>query len=198
MNKKILIGSIIAVAMLIGVSFTSVVGHRGVESGIKSSPLFNIRTQRAMSEESKDLVCDYIGKGKYMELSFSRSNSSTVQIQRFIDIIIRMDNITFNRFINLIFYKLQQSNELKDIDKNDIINSFNKIRNNPERIDVYYNTNNVGYTSKWDDTPTFCWFPGCFIYMILRLIIVFALTPLCLAITLARGCDLTVYFFTAC
>ena len=54
MNKKILIGSIIAVAILIGISFISVVGYNSVESNAKASPLFNIRTQRAIDGERKD------------------------------------------------------------------------------------------------------------------------------------------------
>jgi len=37
MKKKIIIGSIIAVAILIGVSFTSVVGYRIVASDVKAS-----------------------------------------------------------------------------------------------------------------------------------------------------------------
>ena len=58
MNKKILIGSIIAVTILIGVSFTSVVGYRSVASDVKASPLFNIRTSRAIDEEEKGLRCE--------------------------------------------------------------------------------------------------------------------------------------------
>jgi hypothetical protein len=42
MNKKILIDSIIAVEILVLVSFTSVVGYISVESDVKISPLFNI------------------------------------------------------------------------------------------------------------------------------------------------------------
>ena len=42
MNNKILSGSIIAVTVLIGVSFTSVVGYRSVASDVKVSPLFNM------------------------------------------------------------------------------------------------------------------------------------------------------------
>jgi len=43
MQKKILIGSIASVIILILVSFTSVVGYNSVESDVKDSPLFNIR-----------------------------------------------------------------------------------------------------------------------------------------------------------
>ncbi len=64
MNKNILIGSIITICILIGVSFTSVVGYNNVESNIKNSPLFNIRSSRAIDEENQGLVCEYVGKGE--------------------------------------------------------------------------------------------------------------------------------------
>ena len=53
-NKKILLGSIIAVAVLIGVSFTSVVGYSSVKSNSAiNSPLFNVRTNRAIDKERR-------------------------------------------------------------------------------------------------------------------------------------------------
>ena len=64
MNKKILLGSIIAAVILVLVSFTSVVGYSSVKSTSgKASPLFSIRTSRAIDEETKDFTCDYVGKG---------------------------------------------------------------------------------------------------------------------------------------
>ena len=68
MNKKILIGSILSVAILILVSFTSVVGYNSVDSDMKPSPLFNIRTSRAIDKESQDLSCEYVGKGEEINL----------------------------------------------------------------------------------------------------------------------------------
>ncbi len=73
MNNKILIGSIIAVAILIGVSFTSVVGYNSIESDKKLSPLFNIRTSRAVDKDSKDLSCEYVGKGEDTNNLFTRN-----------------------------------------------------------------------------------------------------------------------------
>ncbi len=57
MNKKILIGSIIAVAILILVSFTGVVGYQTTKSSTiaKASPLFTVRSSRAIDEESEDI-----------------------------------------------------------------------------------------------------------------------------------------------
>jgi len=74
MNKKILIGSIIAVAILILVSFTSVVGYRRVESNVKDSPLFNIRSSRAVDKEGKDFTTDYVGKGEEINIPVPKRN----------------------------------------------------------------------------------------------------------------------------
>jgi len=53
MNKKILIGSIIAVAILVLVSFTGVVGYQTTKSSTiaRASPLFAVRSSRAIDEE---------------------------------------------------------------------------------------------------------------------------------------------------
>ena len=74
MNKKILIGCIIAVVILILVSFTGVVGYQTTKSSdvARTSPLFSIRSTRAIDKESKDLTCDYVGKGVENSLSIPR------------------------------------------------------------------------------------------------------------------------------
>ncbi|UCD13327.1 MAG: hypothetical protein JSW60_07155, partial [Thermoplasmatales archaeon] len=103
MNKKILIGSIIAVAVLIGVSFTSVVGYSNVKSNsIETSPLFTVRTKRAIDEESRDLIYDYVGKGEEIIIPLPKRKDRAVLQQKFIDIINSMDDTTFNRFLNIV------------------------------------------------------------------------------------------------
>ena len=59
MNNKILIGSIIAVVILVLVSFTGVVGYQTTKFSTiaKASPLFSVRTQRAIDKESRGLTC---------------------------------------------------------------------------------------------------------------------------------------------
>jgi len=132
MNKKILIGSIIAVAILVGVSFTSVVGYNSVESDVKASPLFNIRTSRAIDEEGKDLNFNYIGMGEESILSIPTRDNRHDLIQKVIDYIIGMDDTRFNKFTRLFVY--QAKNEIKDIDNNDIIDALLHIRDNPELL----------------------------------------------------------------
>jgi hypothetical protein len=106
MNNKILIGSIIAIAVLIGVSFTSVVGYKSVTSDVKASPLFNIRCSRAIDEKSGDLSCEYVGKGEEIEIPIPMRDSRIVFLKKFIDRVSKMDDKELNMlktsFINLI------------------------------------------------------------------------------------------------
>ena len=57
MSKKILIGSIIAVLMLISISFASVVGQNS-SSNVerKESPLYGIRAKQAIGEKISNII----------------------------------------------------------------------------------------------------------------------------------------------
>ncbi len=118
MNKKILIGSIIAVVILVLVSFTSVVGFQTTKSSTiaRASPLFSVRSSRAIDEESKDLTCDYVGKGEGITIPLPMRDIRNKFLQKFIDIISKMDDRTFNKFINSVIERIYQSNKVgKDI-----------------------------------------------------------------------------------
>ena len=80
MNKKILIGSIIAVVILILVSFTGVVGYQTTKSSTiaTASPLFAVRSSRAIDEESGDIACDYVGNGEEISITLSVRNNQEV------------------------------------------------------------------------------------------------------------------------
>jgi len=163
LNNKILIGSIIAITILIGVSFTSVVGYNSVESDIEASPLFNIRSSRAIDEESKDLACEYVGKGEISILSISGLNENKELLQLVTDKIKCMDDKTFNRFLTMIINKIQYSNEYKSVNINEVITFLHRLRDKNE-ISIDNDTNNGNLT--YNDTPTLCWFPGCIIIWI--------------------------------
>jgi len=103
MNKKILIGNIIAVTILIGVSFTSVVGYNSVEYNIGVSPLFNIRSSRAIDEARQNLSCKYVGKGEKNSILFPTRNGELSLIYK----VIKKINQIGNNFIGL---NIQQAN----------------------------------------------------------------------------------------
>ncbi len=134
MNKKILLGSIIAVVILVLVSFTGVVGYQTTKSStiVKASPLFSVRSKRAIDEDSKDLTCDYVGKGEENVISIPKRDSKTALIQKVIDRISRMDDKVLNKLMFSVIKHVKQNGRLTDIDNNKIINALNQLKDNQE------------------------------------------------------------------
>lgn len=74
-RNTIMIGSICVLVILIFLPLTSVIGFQSTTNKIvKTSPLFNIRTQRAICKEFWDLESDYIGKEKEIDIPLPRIN----------------------------------------------------------------------------------------------------------------------------
>ena len=144
MNKKILIGSIIAVAILISVSFTSVVGYNSVTSDVKASPLFTVRSSRAIDEESRDIACDCVGKGEVNEISFPVRDRELSLIYLTIK---KLDKID----AELIRFRFQQNNLLYlekligNENLNELMDSLYQIRKNPNEI--------INNLNDWLDNP---------------------------------------------
>ena len=156
MEKRILIGSIIAVAILVLVSFTGVVGYQTAKSSTvaKASPLFTVRSSRAINEDSKDIACDYVGKDKGIDILIPKREGRIELIQKVIDSINKMDDKTFNKFVSLIFSRIKQNS----IDDEEIVIVLNQAKNNQE-----INETAVSLPS-WNDPCTIgAWFPGCWI-----------------------------------
>jgi hypothetical protein len=171
MRKKILIGSVVSVVILILLSFTSVVGYNSIESDIQSSPLFNIRSSRAIDEENEEFTYDYVGNGNTIDLLIPNRDDKTVLIQRFIEIISKMDDETFNEFVTLIIHRIQQSNEFKHFINNDEIFVLNKLRSNQELIiSNDFNTKGI-YTNRFDIIPNIYWLPFLIPILILLFIV---------------------------
>ncbi|EMR74897.1 hypothetical protein MBGDF03_00695 [Thermoplasmatales archaeon SCGC AB-540-F20] len=120
MNKKILIGSIIAVAVLVLVSFTGVVGYQTTQSSTiaRPSPLFTVRSSRAIEEDSKDFTCDYVGKGEEIIIPLSDRNNNLVLLEKIKDSISKMDEEEINHIKKLIIGKLNNINDFKETNIN--------------------------------------------------------------------------------
>ena len=131
MNKKILIGSILAVAVLIGVSFTSVVGYSSVKPDVKASPLFTVRTNRAIDEDSEDLTCDYVGKGEEINLVIPKRDDKSESVETLINLIKEMDDRTLRRLAFLITY---QTDDTQELDYEEIFLSLKELRDTPDSI----------------------------------------------------------------
>ena len=188
MNKKILIGSIIAVAILVLVSFTGVVGYQTTKSSTiaKASPLFTVRSSRAINEESEDFTCDYFGKGEEITISLPTYNSRNKQLQKGIDVISKMDDIIFKGFLNLVIKQIQKDNAQEDVNINEILYTFYQIRNNPDRIILDYPDSDTAHTicEGWVKSACLEPSPGCFWLLSLLKII-------CILLSLLLGNSIT-------
>lgn len=69
MNKNILIYCPILIALIILVSITSVIGNQNVKSNpVLISPLFGVRTNRAINNEQNAVKSNNIGKGREINI----------------------------------------------------------------------------------------------------------------------------------
>ena len=171
MNKKILIGSIIAVVILVLVSFTGVVGYQTTKSSTiaRASPLFTARSTRAIDEESKDLTCDYVGKGEESILSIPKRNDRIEMVQKVIDIISRMDDKGINRLTELVNRQLYNDNAMKDVN---VYEMFQFIRSNPFEAKNLVGGEDIFPSIYFIPCLTLDdrWQPGCLIHEFLCLI----------------------------
>jgi len=88
MKKKGIIGCIFAAALIIMTSYASVVGYQTVQPSNQESfsPLFAVRTQRAIQQTSGGGVATFLGKGTYTNLFPSQASRQEELIQTAIKI----------------------------------------------------------------------------------------------------------------
>ena len=99
MNKKILVvGSILAVVILITVSFTSVVGFQSNSiTKAKESPLFTVRTKNAINEKQDALTCEYVRKDKGFTIPLPTYDIRNALLQKLINRIRDLDRESLNK-----------------------------------------------------------------------------------------------------
>jgi len=138
MNKKTLaIGSIIACIIILLASLSPVVGYNSARSSVRDSPLFSVRSQRAIDKEEDALRCDYIGKDKENILFFSDRWTRSAVIQKFINSIEQMDENEFERFIELIIKHASQKGIINHRSIPKLITAFYQLKYNPELLKNY-------------------------------------------------------------
>ncbi len=134
-NKKVLAGSIGVVVILIGVSFSTVVGYSSVNQIFgKASPLFTIRTNRAIGKEDKVLTT-YAHKEAL--LPFPKRDDKAVLTQKVIDSIRQMDDKTFDKFISSIIVSAQKDGRLNIINLNEIRETLYLIINSEKTLPIF-------------------------------------------------------------
>jgi hypothetical protein len=190
LKKKILIGCIGAVALLILVSFTSVVGSNMERIDSKNnqiSPLFKVRTDQKLNRLSiHESNSNYIGKGKWLHLFPSTEKSLEIWIQKALYLL--ETNPT------MIYVILNKASKLPAVDQilnkngidiKDFKNQLNHLNKNPEIIKEELNkiarSHNIQTPDPEPQGLSTSNAIGCFI------IAVFALLPLALILGLIIG-----------
>jgi len=137
MKKKTIIISILAVFMLITISFTSVIGLQSTENEMKKdSPLFKLRTKKAIILENKAMTTyDYVGKEKTKITNLATIDYKQREFEKIIDIISRMSDREFGSFVSLVVNKLRERSDIvEEAQIPDVINSLYYLRKNPEMM----------------------------------------------------------------
>ena len=127
MKNKILILSIIVIISLVCLPFNSVLGHKSNISNIKESPLFKIRTDKAIGRQAKVLHCEY--KSEDISIPNLHRIENLNMIQKIIDRISAMDYRTFDNFIDYIIDSAKKNKKLNDLDSDNIREAISLLRN---------------------------------------------------------------------
>ena len=178
MKKKILIGSIIAVVLLTLVSFSSVVGYSSVKSDSKiASPLFGVRTNRAINKEADAVTSDYIGKGKAINILLPRRNSKVELVEKFVNIIKWMDEKSLDSIADIIFHRLESDDNFDNIDKDNVKEAIYFVSENPKLSKSFLlqdkeNSGSNEYTYGYA-TPIECIFALIYEAIIVMFIVIF-------------------------
>ena len=168
MNKKLVLGSSIVVVILVMMSVTGVIGYQTTSTTMtKASPLFNVRSKRAIDEESNDLTCDYVGKGDNINLLFPNRNVNNRFISNLIDIINKLNQESKKRITDSVIEQLLLENIIL-YNNNEIENTVHEFFKNPE---IFMNTLSDNNSSTYNEiicpTPYYTVFyqfiPICFI-----------------------------------
>ena len=136
MNNKILLGSIIAVVVLVLVSFTGVVGYQTTKSSTiaRASPLFSVRSSRAIDAERKEFTCDYVGKGEKIGIPLPKRNESNKLILKVFERLSKMDMEEQKEVMEFIIKLAQKKNYLNDEQLVEFKQLIHKIDDNHEDI----------------------------------------------------------------
>jgi hypothetical protein len=108
-NKLLTYGSITACVVLVLAGLSPVVGFDSVRSSVKDSPLFHLRTQRALDREQNIQTCTYLGKDKNINILFpTRESYRTLQFHRILDMMRMMDDGSIGELIDKIEQEMKE------------------------------------------------------------------------------------------
>ena len=136
MKRKLTLISIFLAAIIISMSFISVVGHQSVQANEKesSSPLFAIQTQRATQTKSQGITPIFIGKEKTLNIFPTQVQNENIIIKAIQ--FFNSNPTLLNKLVNKLdqFPSITRVLASYGINKIDIQNYLRTIKNNPSLI----------------------------------------------------------------
>lgn len=163
MAKKLLFGGIITIIVIIGLSFTSVVGYNSVKSDVKLSPLFNQRFRMTIDGDFTRFNSNYLGKDEDVELSIPKRDNAVTIYLRVIDEISNMGDAELKVLKENLFKEIRKQFRFTDEGLNHLSESLDFIKENPDVAKAIYSNapsddDTLGSFTYGDDDS---WFPGC-------------------------------------
>ncbi len=144
---------------------------------MKASPLFNIRSSRAIDEDIKDVTSDYVGREERIWLQIATRNNLTILLLKAINIIKKMNENKFYKFQNLVISNVHKNKNGNNINTDTILLVLNQIKSNPNNIKnmcLLYNKNDNIKGSQITSTcfgiclPSLAYYiPGCNVIVII-------------------------------
>jgi hypothetical protein len=169
-KKKIIIGSIGAVVLILLTSFTVVIGKQANSETITNSPLFAIRIQKTINGEQKQITSYYLGKGKESKLSIFNRDIRIESLQKIIERISKMSDAQLAELAGVI-----GSNKMVNENRQQILRLLFELKNDPGEIkkqlsiipkDSSHITRGCPPTTFPLCNPSCQWFLGCSLWWI--------------------------------
>ena len=163
MNKKIVVGCIGAAVIIVLASFTSAIGEQATKSSDKKdSPLFHIRTRRAINKQNCEIITSrYVGKGRIIPIPSPVLYDKRTQIKQFLDKIMEMTDEQFERFVNFAINRFGGKNSVDEQKISETLHILNVARDNPMTLKDLYKIEDDQSHSKFTSEMTIPGCPGC-------------------------------------
>jgi hypothetical protein len=161
-NKFFIQGSIIAVIILVSSSLSPVVGYNSTKAFATASPLFSVRTKRAIQQDQNALTCEYLGKGNIFPIP-SRDYRAFM-VQKIIDRLSMIDEDEFDKFLALSINFLKENNIFIGGNIDNFIVILGQLQINPDEFKSEFMKRGVDEPSTFLGGCTIgAWYPGCLI-----------------------------------
>lgn len=133
MKKRIILGSIVSVVILIGVSFTATVGVKTAAPDTTTSPLFEIRRQGTTDDARNEITSEYIGKQKGITLPLPTIDDTAEILKRVILVLKRIDERTYKKLFEISPTHYASKVPDLDFEKKELSLFFDTLKDEEER-----------------------------------------------------------------